>query len=158
MTTLRLRHIATVGFGASEQTNYDTLVREVAAVRNLKLSSTDVVLLLSVQQNQLVFVHGFVKLWDGRQNVDCLRSARLRLRAGQRWNPLMLVNYAQQLGINLVGLKTFEQHFNKLRKEVFVRLKEDAVRNSVPLPQPKAQKQTPAKYRRTPRPTSQRTR
>jgi len=45
-----------------------------------------------------------------------IASVRLRL-TGSHWNPLMLQNYAEACGIELMGIKRFEEHYERLRKE-----------------------------------------
>lgn len=75
-----------------------------------------VVLFLSKSKDQMVFVHGFsaLKVSDAIRRV--LWSERLRLDRGT-WNPLMLVNYAERVGLGLVGLKRFEDFYKKLTEK-----------------------------------------
>jgi len=46
-----------------------------------------------------------------RRVVD---SRRLRISGGA-WSPLMLQNYANAVGLNLVGIKRFEQLYDESR-------------------------------------------
>lgn len=133
MRLMRLRFIDTVGFRASEQTNYDSLVQRLPQAA--KLGPNDVVLFISAGGNQLLFVHGFQKLTRGKETFECLRSERLRLRhfggpkvkgrkasgrghAKAVWDPLMVADYAQAVGIKLDNLKLWEEH----KREMLARL------------------------------------
>jgi hypothetical protein len=83
-----------------------------------KLKPDDVVLLVAMSGNQLVFVHGFDAWKDAREVVyKTLRSTRFRLAGNQSWNPLMLANYAKSVGITLTGLAEYEEHVKKHMKE-----------------------------------------
>lgn len=130
MRLMRLRFIDTVGFRASEQTNYEALVRRVPGAA--KLGPNDVVLFISAGGNQLLFVHGFQKITHGKETFECLRSERLRLRhfggpkvrgretpersytRGAVWDPLMVADYAQAVGIKLANLKLWSEHKREL--------------------------------------------
>jgi hypothetical protein len=109
---MRLRHVATVDFRRSELSNYEDVVREHAQLS--KLGKDDVVLFLSRSRDQLIFVHGFSQVEGGTGKSVFIRSVRLRMVRGASWNPLMVVNYAKQVGIQLKGLKTFEEHYKDL--------------------------------------------
>lgn len=112
---MKLKYIETVNFRQTEQTNFEALP---ASVRS-KLGEGDVVLFVSKGGNQLVFVHGFVRLEGDRrvpQILDVLRSERFRMSGGT-WNPLMLKNYADEAGIKLDGLQRFEQHYARIVAE-----------------------------------------
>jgi hypothetical protein len=115
LQTLRLRLIRTVTFARSEATNYDTYKGEL---RGVKLGREDVVLFMSLTQNQVAFVYAphSIETSPGRF-TEVLRSARFRLRGRAGWNPLMIANYASEVGIKLDGLKRFEEHYDKLRRE-----------------------------------------
>lgn len=124
MRVLRLRYVETVGFRSSEQTNYEALVKRIPGAKHL--AAGDVVLFISARGDQLMFVHGFQKLPNAP--FECLRSERLRLRhfegpkvrgrknqaRGRRsratWDPLMVADYAQAVGIRLENLPLWEQH------------------------------------------------
>ena len=101
---MRLRYVETVHFGKSELTNWVDILRRRPQLGRLK--ADDVVLLVSKGGNQLVFLHGF----DVLEEQKILRSTRLRIAGGARWNPLMLVNYANSVGLKITGLKTYEEH------------------------------------------------
>jgi hypothetical protein len=117
---MRLRHVATVDFRKSELSNYVDIVREHAQLS--KLGKEDVVLFLSRGMDQVIFVHGFSEVHGDKGKSLFIRSVRLRMIRGSTWNPLMIVNYAKQAGIQLKGLKTFEEHYKELVGSVRARL------------------------------------
>ncbi len=62
-----------------------------------------------------MFVHGFKQI-EGKQlgiRRTVIFSQKLRMLDGS-WNPYMLGNYATQVGLELVGIKFFQDHFRKL--------------------------------------------
>lgn len=97
--------------------NEATLYKEwLKGSKNVEPTDADsVVLFLSRTQNQMVFVHGYDTLSTPypKPKRTVLWSERLRLDRGT-WNPLMLVNYAELVGLHLVGLKRFEDFYKKL--------------------------------------------
>jgi hypothetical protein len=111
---MRLRLVSTADFRKSEHTNFTALAGKHA----IKLGKHDVVAFWSQSKNQLVFVYATDEV-EVRPGIKkkVLRSERLRLENGQSWNPLMLANYASQVGIKLDGLKTFEDHYAKLARD-----------------------------------------
>jgi hypothetical protein len=113
MKTLRLRYIDAVDFRASEMTNYMLALRKQPSLGRFK--SNDAVLFLSKKRDQLIFVYGFF-MTNGEDGVRrFLRSERLRLDGGT-WDALMLQNYANDVGIRLEGIKTFEEHLKAAKK------------------------------------------
>ncbi len=104
----------TVHFGKSELTNFLEVLGkhpEFADEKSAaKLKADDVVLLVSKTGNQLAFIHGF----DQFEKKAVLRSTRLRISGGVPWNPLMLVNYAREVGLSITGIKAFEDHVSAL--------------------------------------------
>lgn len=109
---MRLKHVEKVSFRASEHTNWLRFARQnLEVARSLK--GSDVVCFLSQTENQLVFIHGF-DAWvdEGGRTVQVLSTRRLRIST--RWNPLMLANYARQVGLELEGLKRFEDFYKSL--------------------------------------------
>lgn len=104
----------TVHFGKSELTNFLAVLQkhpEFASDKSpARLKSDDVVLLVSKTGNQLAFIHGF----DAFEKKTVLRSTRLRISGGATWNPLMLVNYAREVGLPITGIKAFEDHVRAL--------------------------------------------
>lgn len=111
---MRLRLIRSVTFGRSEDTNYEAVK---SGLRGIKLDRYDVVLLVSKTESQVMFVYQptEIELRPGRKS-EVLRSIRLRLRGKGAWNPYMIANYAEEVGIKLEGIKTFQEHYEKLWK------------------------------------------
>lgn len=113
---MRLRYVQTVHFGRSELTNFVEVLAKHPEfgepAGKARLRGDDVVLLVSKTGNQLVFLYGF----DTFQDKKVLRSTRLRISGNARWNPLMLVDYAREVGIQLTGLRAYEDHVRALMK------------------------------------------
>lgn len=108
---MRLKYIATVSFQKSEATNF----LEVSKKRKWRLDENDVVCFISRGQDQIVFIHVLGAALSDRSGAlhKVVHSERLRLLSGS-WNPLMLANYASEVGIKLDGVKRFEQHYRAL--------------------------------------------
>jgi hypothetical protein len=133
MRRLRLvRLVDPADFRSSEETNFVNLVSRFPEVA--KLGKDEVVLFVSAKGDQVVFVYGFHGVERGTERYMTLRSERLRLCnfrgpvvAGRtpakserqrqwKWDPLMLTEYAAQVGIELVGLARWEKHKKALIK------------------------------------------
>lgn len=118
---LRLRYVDVVDFRQSELTNFDAFRaknRELCA----SFKADDVVLFMNSARTQLVFVYGFRRIKLATE-LDILPSRRLRLRNGA-WSPKLLVEYAKLAGIELQGLKSFEERYEAHRTEVREHLRE----------------------------------
>lgn len=118
---MRLRFVHTCHFGKNELTNFLAVLAKHPEFGSpdskFRLKSDDVVLLVAMSGNQLVFVHGFDTWADDREvTYKTLRSTRFRLASKQAWNPLMLANYAKSVGITLTGLAEYEEHVKKHMK------------------------------------------
>lgn len=116
---VRLRRVEHGDFRTSEQTMFNALP---AAVRN-DLRGFDAVAFVSATGNQIVFVYGFTNVGMTKptglhkaRRYGIVTSVRIRL-TGSTWNPLMLQNYAADCGLELIGLKRFEEHYSKLKGE-----------------------------------------
>lgn len=103
---MRLRYVAECSFNASEATNFYGVVPK--SVRS-QMRGNDVACLVSKTGNQLCFVYSDKKTGP----ATALASARLRLSGRAPWNPLMLADYANAVGIELEGIKKLEQHLEK---------------------------------------------
>ncbi len=121
---MRLRYVHPCHFGKSELTNFLAVLAKhpefAVADGKHRLKPDDVVLLVALSGNQLVFLHGFDTYIDAEANGaerKVLRSTRFRLPNGMHWNPLMLANYAKSVGIPLTGLAEYEEHVKKYIKE-----------------------------------------
>lgn len=112
---MRLRMVATMSFARSEATNFDSIR---AQLKGKRLDPNDVVAFVSLTGNQILFVYhpGEIQVRPGIRH-EVLRSVRLRLRGRHAWHPLMLANYAAEVGIRLDGLKRFEEHYAQLARE-----------------------------------------
>lgn len=109
---VKLVEIKEVNFRQSEATNFAKLPKG----KRESLKNGEAICFISRMGNQLVFVHKggtFGKTARGLQRT-VVYSTRLRLTRGT-WNPDMLANYADEVGLELIGLKRFEDHYAKLR-------------------------------------------
>lgn len=120
MLRLRLRAIIEVSFVKSEETNFDELwfSKEWGALIR-SMGHNDVVCLASKMKNQLVFIHGYTKVTTtGERPWFALFSQRMRIKRGKglsdEFETLMLGSYAHSCGIELIGLKLFEDHLKRL--------------------------------------------
>ncbi len=109
---VKLVEIKEANFRQSEATNFAKLPKS----RRESLKNGEAICFVSRMGNQLVFVHKggeFGKTVQGKER-RVVYSTRLRLTRGT-WNPIMLADYADEVGLELLGLKKFEVHYDKLR-------------------------------------------
>lgn len=112
---VRLRHIVRTDFRKSEETMLNEVIKEV---KNLKLGQNDCVAMLSGNGKLLRFVFGFLEheMVDARGNTVAAKLQRIlpsrtyRITQHGFFNPLMLANYAEALGIELADIKRFESY------------------------------------------------
>jgi len=107
---MRLIEVADADFRKSEATLYKLWE---AANPEAKMATNDVVLFVSLSGNQLVFVHKPRQLEDGHALAgtrEVISSRRLRIKGGV-WNPMMIGNYARDVGITIERIKLFEDHY-----------------------------------------------
>jgi len=114
MEKIRLRAIKfDVDFRKSEHTNYKIFKKSKKYPGDLK--SGEAFLFVSKSGNQLIWI-----IYVGVTGIDIgtpkeiVDSRRWRIIGGQ-WNPLMLANYAEDVGVTLVGIKKFEELYAKTR-------------------------------------------
>lgn len=120
MERLRLRKIIQVSFVKSEETNFDEVMRSKehrALIKSLK--GNDCVCFWSQAKNQMVFVKGYTKMeTKGKKPWFVLYSQRVRVKRGpglsNEIEPKMLANYAREAGIELIGLKLFQEFYENL--------------------------------------------
>lgn len=94
-----------VDFRKNELTNWLEMQKE----HPLVLGKDQTVCFVSSSMRQIVFILACKVVQTKKlDEVPLIESLRLRLGAGQ-WDPYMLQNYANELGIELVGIKRFEQ-------------------------------------------------
>lgn len=108
---MRLKSIARADFRKSEYTNFLEI--------DCRLKADEVVCLVSSTGQQIVFVYALDSVTGtfkrgGEVERVVLRSVRLRLTSGGKWDPMMLGNYAKDAGLHLEGIKLFETHYKKL--------------------------------------------
>ncbi len=122
MDRLKLKEIIRVRFNKSEETNFDEVWMSRAyraIVRALK--SDECLCFISPHMNQLIFVHGYVEMRSRKTKrrwvVLASRRFRVKRRPGlqNHFEPLMLANYARAVGIELIGLKLFEEYYEYLK-------------------------------------------
>lgn len=121
MIRLRLRAVIPVSFSKSEATNFEELAvsREYGELIK-SLSNNDTISLVSMQQDQIVFIRGYTEVkTSGEQPWLVLFSQRVRVRRGPGHSnaiePKMLANYARDVGIELIGIKLLEEHYEHLK-------------------------------------------
>lgn len=105
---LTLRMVATVDFRHGVPFHYEALKRK----RLLRdITEDETVLLVSQSGRQLAFVFHAIEI-DSRSGepVTAISHYRVQLDRHTSFNGLMLSQYAQRAGIELVGLKRFEEH------------------------------------------------
>lgn len=119
-TRLRLKGVITCSFVRSEATNLD-LYRKSGHYPG-PLKNGEAFLFISKSGNQIIFIFKSISLevagqhrrGDGTTNRTVIDSRKLRLDGGT-WHPYMLQNYANAVGIDLIGLKRFEQIHDEMR-------------------------------------------
>lgn len=103
---LRLKGVVTCDFSRSEVSNLNIYRREGHFPGELQVG--EAFLFVARSGNQVLFMFADQQVdFEGvsRQVTD---SRRLRLGKGT-WSPYMLQNYANSVGLELVGIKRFEQ-------------------------------------------------
>lgn len=116
MMRLKLKSIVQdVDFRCNELTVYERYRASKAYAGDL--GRNEACLFVSCSGNQLLWVLSY------EPNVLVLKTPRrrietLRMRvSGGYWNPLMLANYAEKVGIELDGIKRFEEIFETKKKQ-----------------------------------------
>lgn len=112
---MRLRLVKTADFRKSEETLLEECKQEAEV---MSLGARDVVLLVSGTGKMIKFVFGFLEhemINAGGREVSgrktkVLPSRTYRITDGGTWNPYMIRNYAEELGLSLPQLKKFESH------------------------------------------------
>jgi len=119
LTRLRLKGVVTCSFARSEATNLG-LYRTTTKFPG-ELNKGEAYLFISKGGNQVLFMFKTVVLevdvqhrrGDGTNTRGVIDSRRLRLDGGT-WHPYMLQNYANEVGIDLIGFKRFEQVHSRM--------------------------------------------
>jgi hypothetical protein len=123
MQTLRLKLVADCNFQHNEADNFNEIIKKHKIDQ---LAPNEVVCLKSLGGAQMVFMYRprEIELTSGRGTAMVYRSVRLRLTRST-WNPMMLQNYANEVDIQLEGLRRFEDALPHL-KAPSVKAKKDA--------------------------------
>jgi hypothetical protein len=123
MQTLRLKLVADCNFQHNEADNFNEIIKKHKIDQ---LAPNEVVCLKSLGGAQMVFMYRprEIELTSGRGTAMVYRSVRLRLTRST-WNPMMLQNYANEVDIQLEGLRRFEDALPHL-KPPSVKAKKDA--------------------------------
>ena len=105
---LRLRLVATVDFRHGVPFHYDELKK---SNRLDEVRADECILLVSQTGTRVAFVFREANTTSRNgEPVKVVSSFQLALDRRTPWSPLMLQNYAEQVGIELLGLKRFEDH------------------------------------------------
>ena len=112
----RLVLIEHCDFRCSEWTNLNVVLKK----NKMKLGPQDVVAMVSGNGKQIVFAyaHDQFKYEDYRGDTrpaGVVQSLRYRLTGNGVWSPTMLATYAEAVGIDLIGLKKFEQYYRAIK-------------------------------------------
>lgn len=116
MQKIRLRAIR---YGCDFRRNEWTLYQDFRADKARypgELKPGEAFLFVSCTQDQLIwFLHADELERDGKTPLRFIDSRRWRLQ-GTTWNPALLGNYAQAVGIELKGIRLFQDAFNEDRR------------------------------------------
>lgn len=108
---MRLRLVTEADFRRSEVANFEVIQKK----EQLRLGDDDVICLVSQSKNQVMFVWRPLNITIPSGETTIVRSMRLRLTRST-FNPLMLANYATAVGLQLDGLRRFEDILGRLRE------------------------------------------
>ena len=95
-----------------------TIINEFRRSRSYPgdLASSECFLFLSKTGNQLLWFFDNGSSIEGiRSEIDITDSRKWRVSGGT-WHPYMLANYAEAAGIELVGIKKFEEIYDERRE------------------------------------------
>ena len=117
--SLKIRAIKKVAFHKSEYTllrDFEAENPEIAA----SMGPNDVLVFVSCRGEQMMFVHNYVPVLrkgdKPGEEKRVVKSSRHRVLTGT-WDPLMLRSYAKDAGLDIRGLKEFENHYRQLLQE-----------------------------------------
>ncbi len=106
---MRIREIVSADFRNCERTLYSDYLRTAKLPR-----ADEIVVFISLKGDQLLFVHGWQAVHNpGGPNHLVLKSSRHRIANGT-WNPLLLRNYVNAAGLEIEGLRRFEDYYRDL--------------------------------------------
>lgn len=108
---LNLKLIASVDFRHGIPHHYDEL-RKKRMLRDV--ADDEVILLVSQTGRQMAFVFREHEIHSrSGDTVKALAHYRIQLDRHTSWSPLMLSEYANAAGIELIGIKRFEEYITK---------------------------------------------
>jgi hypothetical protein len=112
---LRLKHIVQdVDFRHTELDTYEQFRRSKSFTGDPKPG--EAILFVSRSGNQLCWImHYETGVLVQKTYRARIQTLRMRVSGGY-WNPLMLANYAKQVGIELIGIKLFEETYRRQRE------------------------------------------
>ena len=111
MLRMRLKAIwMGADFRCSERTNYNIFLQQFPG----ELRMNEAFLFVSKSGNQLVWLLNQQSI-DGKMGTAEVTDSRRWRLTGGTWSPMMVANYAKEVGIELIGIKTFEQRYNESR-------------------------------------------
>ena len=114
LISLRLKGVVRCSFQRSEITNLYWYQGDPSYPGDLEPG--EAFLFLSKMGNQVIFMfHEPVSYEQGGRIRRVTDSRRLRLDSGT-WSPYMLQDYAEAVGLHLVGIKRFEQVHDEARE------------------------------------------
>lgn len=111
---MKLKYIYRGDFRKNEVTLLEEARKEAGSLR---LTRDDCLLVVSYSRKLLRFIFGFEELSSGKKTVEVLPSKTHRIIRGGAWNPLMLQDYAEAVGIQLDHLKKFKDHYKRITAE-----------------------------------------
>lgn len=113
----RLRYIGTHDFRRTDANQLDEIIKSIGE----KLGKNDCAIIVSMQGKVLRFIFGAIEhdmvtragVYLEGQRTRVVRSQTYRITDGGVFNPYMLQNYANDLGIELAYLKRLEAHLKE---------------------------------------------
>lgn len=114
MLKLRLKAIR---YNCDFRKNENSLYNEFKASQNFpgELAKGEAYLFVSASENQLIWFLNATEVEAGRKTVGLVDSRRWRLLSHSKWHPMMLANYASDAGIELIGIRRFEEAYRSQR-------------------------------------------
>lgn len=111
LKSIKLKQIETVDFRKNERTCW---LDFISKNKKFTLTSNEALLFISKSMNQLCFVYGVDNLTnaDGTNGLEVIASLKFRISRGT-WSPLRLGEYANQVGLELQGIKSFVEHYEE---------------------------------------------
>lgn len=118
MVDINLRRVMFINFRESEATHWNRFATEERKLAR-DFRKGDAVCFVSLQRDQHYFVYGTRDIDNGHgEQCQVLVSHKGRIQGGRgSWNGKMLANYAEQLGLRLLGRKKYEDALAEIEAE-----------------------------------------